>query len=56
MKNIFYKNNVMFVVILLFVNLSYSQVGINTTSPTEDLDVNGNLRVRNLNNGYCSFQ
>jgi len=29
---------------------SYGQVGIGTTSPTKELDVNGELRVRNLPN------
>lgn len=28
----------------------YSQVGIGTTNPTEQLDVNGNIRVRGLSN------
>ena len=35
---------------LLITNLSYSQVGINTTTPTKELDVNGNMRVRGLSN------
>ncbi|HLW32395.1 MAG TPA: hypothetical protein VKX40_09040 [Aequorivita sp.] len=35
--------------ILLFVtSLGFSQVGINTTNPTKDLDINGELRIRNL--------
>lgn len=34
-------------IILLFPILSLGQVGINTTTPTHDLDVNGDLRVRN---------
>lgn len=33
--------------ILLFPILTFSQVGINTTNPTNTLDVNGSLRVRN---------
>lgn len=35
---------------ILITNLSYSQVGINTTTPTKELDVNGNMRVRGLSN------
>lgn len=40
-----------------FCNLSFSQVGINTTEPTKDLDINGELRIRNLplNNAATSF-
>ncbi|MDR1876948.1 MAG: hypothetical protein LBQ84_04925 [Flavobacteriaceae bacterium] len=35
--------------ILVFTNvLAYSQVGIYTDSPTETLDVNGNIRIRKL--------
>ena len=30
------------------INLTVAQVGIGTTDPTADLDVNGNLRVRNI--------
>lgn len=33
---------------LLFYFCSFAQVGIGTTDPTKDLDVNGELRVRNL--------
>ena len=29
-------------------SFAFSQVGINTTSPTKDLDINGEARVRNL--------
>jgi hypothetical protein len=36
---------------LLFPALLFSQVGINTASPTETLDINGTLRVRNTPNG-----
>ena len=36
-------------VILIFaMSLSSAQVGINTTNPTKDLDINGELRIRNL--------
>lgn len=35
--------------LLLFLyQITYSQVGIGTTNPTKDLDINGELRVRNL--------
>ncbi|WP_426482209.1 hypothetical protein [Chryseobacterium sp. R2ACT005] len=33
---------------VLFYGLTLAQVGINTTSPTQTLDVNGNLRFRNV--------
>ncbi|WPO89271.1 hypothetical protein [Chryseobacterium sp. HR92] len=33
---------------VLFYGLSLAQVGINTTSPTQELDVNGNVRFRNV--------
>lgn len=37
---------------LLLINLTLqAQVGIGTTAPTTELDVNGNLRVRNLGSG-----
>ena len=39
--------------LLLLSGLVYAQnqnVGINTTQPTETLDINGNIRVRNVNN------
>ncbi|MGV1003123.1 hypothetical protein ACTS9U_17335 [Empedobacter falsenii] len=38
-----------FVLFLMGINL-YSQVGINTNNPERALDVNGNLKVRELNN------
>ncbi|MFC6269841.1 beta strand repeat-containing protein [Frigoriflavimonas asaccharolytica] len=38
------------VISLLLISGFYSaQVGVNTTTPTETLDVNGSLRVRNIN-------
>ena len=37
-----------FLVLLISANV-FSQVGINTTSPTHSLDVNGSLRVRGIN-------
>lgn len=39
------------VLVLLLTIAGYSQVGINTTSPTSDLDVDGTFRVRNLTEG-----
>lgn len=41
---------------LLFISTltSYSQVGINTTSPTAMLDVNGNMRVRAMSEDFGS--
>ena len=41
------KLNILFFIILSYTNL-FSQVGIGTTSPTKDLDINGELRIRNL--------
>ena len=38
------------VISLLLISVFYSaQVGVNTTTPTETLDVNGSLRVRKIN-------
>lgn len=44
------KNNIfrLLLLILVFQSSIYSQVGINTTTPTKTLDVNGELRVRTL--------
>lgn len=39
------------ITLLSITTFNYAQVGINTTTPTTDLDVNGNLRVRNLSKG-----
>lgn len=39
------------IVFIFFVNFGFSQIGVNTTAPTEALDVDGNLRVRNLSEG-----
>ncbi|MFS4483136.1 hypothetical protein ACKGJY_08970 [Hyunsoonleella sp. 2307UL5-6] len=33
---------------LFFCNICFSQIGINTTSPTKTLDINGELRIRTL--------
>jgi len=47
MKNIIY--------LLVMLNFSvYGQVGINTIQPTKDLDVNGEIRVREVNQGNLS--
>lgn len=35
---------------LIFPYFIFSQVGIGTTNPTKELDVNGNLRIRGLSN------
>ena len=41
--------------LLAFASTSlYAQVGINTTTPTAKLDVNGNLRIRTIPNGVSS--
>ena len=42
------KNNLFQFIIILIPILSQCQVGINTTTPTEALDVNGKLRVRSI--------
>lgn len=44
MKEIFFSMGV------LFSSLAFAQVGIDTETPTETLDVNGNTRLRNLPN------
>src|SRR5690606_3550902 len=36
------------IILILTIRLSFAQVGINTTNPTKDLDINGELRIRNL--------
>jgi len=38
-------------IILLFPLIGFSQVGINTTNPSNTLDVNGTARVRSLTTG-----
>jgi len=35
-------------ILLLFPIITFSQVGVNTTSPSATLDVNGDLRVRQI--------
>ena len=42
------KQNIFIINLLFISNVLLSQVGIGTTTPTKDLDVNGELRVRNL--------
>lgn len=44
------KINILSILFLGVCGLSNAQVGINTTTPTEKLDVNGTLRVRSLPN------
>lgn len=41
-------------IILLFPVVLLSQVGINTKNPTATLDINGNVRVRNISTGTSS--
>lgn len=48
MKKMFYINSFKIMFLILFFQVANSQVGINTTSPTKDLDINGELRIRNL--------
>ena len=43
------KNLAPLFIALLFALQAFSQVGINTTEPTATLDVNGNIRVRKMN-------
>lgn len=45
------KKNYLLILTFIFCLAIRAQVGINTTSPTTDLDVNGNVRIRNLTNG-----
>ena len=42
--------NLLIVFILIQSNLLFSQVGIGTTNPTEEIDINGNARIRGLSN------
>lgn len=44
------KNKYILSAIFFYSTYSFAQVGINTTTPTEKLDVNGTLRVRTLPN------
>ena len=39
------------IIALLIASVTYSQVGIETTTPTNTLDVNGGVRVRELQEG-----
>ena len=43
--------NFKLIIALFICAVSCAQVGINTTTPTNDFDVNGGLRVRNLTEG-----
>lgn len=38
--------NLILSICLTLINYSFAQVGINTSSPTKDLDINGELRIR----------
>lgn len=37
-----------FILLLIYSTTTYAQVGIGTTNPTKDLDIDGELRIRNL--------
>ncbi|MFV0208514.1 hypothetical protein OBK13_04795 [Empedobacter falsenii] len=41
---------ILYIGFLMLFSISWAQVGINTDKPTRDLHVEGNLRVRNLQN------
>lgn len=41
---------ILYIGFLMLFSISWAQVGINTENPTRDLHVEGNLRVRNLQN------
>lgn len=41
------KKKIYIIITLSVINFSYSQVGINTESPQKDLDINGDLNLRN---------
>jgi hypothetical protein len=45
------KKQIKIIVALFVCAISCAQVGINTTSPTNDFDVNGGVRVRSLTEG-----
>ena len=40
-----------FTLLLVVTNVSFAQVGIGTTDPSADLDVNGNARIRSIPTG-----
>jgi hypothetical protein len=44
------KSRITFILLLSLNLISFAQVGINTTAPTQSLDINGNVRVRGLSN------
>jgi len=46
------KNLAPLLIALLFAFQAFSQVGINTTEPTATLDVDGNIRVRKMNDSF----
>ena len=45
----------LFIALLIAVQ-TFSQVGINTTEPTATLDVDGNIRVRNMNDSFTDSE
>lgn len=50
------KNLAPLFIALLFVVQTFSQVGINTTEPTATLDVDGNIRVRDMNSSITNSE
>ncbi len=50
------KNKITIFLILCVSGIIFGQVGVNTQTPTETLDVNGTLRVRKINNYVGSNQ
>lgn len=50
MKSLVYFKKILLISTIFFLNLYFSQyVGINTSSPEKELDVNGELKVRTIN-------
>ena len=43
-------------ILLGCISQSFSQVGINTTQPSATLDVNGNIRVREMKSNFADYQ
>ena len=43
-----------FIILLVATKASFAQVGVNTTTPSADLDVNGTARIRNIPTGLAS--
>lgn len=42
------EKNILLFVVFLFTNILNAQVGINTSDPKSTLDINGNLKIRNV--------